>query len=60
MEFLIQPKTREVEQWLPGIINAALPVESRGESIWDKSTAVPALMSRDQFFGAASPAGGVC
>lgn len=58
-EFLMQPKAREAEQWLPDILKA-LPVELKGEGIWNKSTAVPALISRDQFLGAACPVGGVC
>lgn len=60
MEFLIQPEPREAEQWLPDIIKAALPVELKGEGIWDKSTAVTAFMSTDQFLGATWPAGDVC
>lgn len=60
MEFVIQPKSREAEQWLPDVTKAALPVGLKGEGIWGKSTAVAALMSRDQCLGAACPDGGVC
>lgn len=59
-EFLIQAKPREAEQQLPDMMKAALPVELKGEGIWDKSTPVPALMSRDQFLGATCPVGDVC